>query len=57
MVFADRAVFGHGVSMADQHAAGLAMLIACPLTYVGASIVIVAKWLNAMAHPAPPAPA
>ena len=57
MVFSDRVVFGHGILLPDQHAAGLAMLIACPLAYVGASVVIVAKWLSAMSQPAQQTPA
>ena len=51
LVFAERAVFGPLVSIADQQAAGLVMLIACPITYVGASLVIVTKWLGAMSRP------
>lgn len=32
-------------SLADQHRAGLIMLIACPLTYVSASAWIAVRWL------------
>jgi len=30
--------------LADQQMAGLLMLVACPLTYVLAAIVIAARW-------------
>lgn len=33
-------------ALADQQLAGLLMLIACPLTYVLAGIVIAAKWIS-----------
>lgn len=53
-VFAPRFLYpgmGHGgamhmAMMGDQQLAGLLMLSACPLTYVGACIYIVATWLS-----------
>jgi putative membrane protein len=33
-------------ALADQHLAGLLMLLACPLTYVAAGVVIAALWLR-----------
>jgi putative membrane protein len=36
---------GH-VALSDQHLAGLLMIVACPLTYVLAGIVIAARWLS-----------
>lgn len=47
MVFSRRSLYGAGMmELADQHAAGLLMLVACPLTYVGASTLLVARWLS-----------
>lgn len=49
IAFAPRPIYGHAAPgidhMADQQLAGLLMLIACPLTYVLAAIVIAARWL------------
>jgi putative membrane protein len=39
--------------MADQQLAGLIMLTACPLTYVGASIVFVARWFANLSEERP----
>lgn len=38
------AVLPHHMELADQQTAGLLMLIACPLTYVLAGILIVRQW-------------
>jgi putative membrane protein len=57
LVFAPRVLYsgipagsGHGaahaVSLADQQLAGLFMLVACPVTYITAGIVIAARWLG-----------
>jgi putative membrane protein len=58
LVFAPRLLYpdvaaGHGHAatgfeqrLADQHLAGLLMLIACPLSYVLAGVVIAAQWLR-----------
>jgi putative membrane protein len=56
LVFAPRALYpvhgsAHGVAgtvsaLADQHLAGLLMLIACPLTYVLAGVVIASQGLH-----------
>lgn len=60
LTFAPRALFvraaeicfGAGATagslLQDQQLAGLLMLIACPLTYVVASVVIAARWLGEM---------
>jgi putative membrane protein len=52
LLYADAAI-GHGArltslaeSLADQQTAGLMMLVACPLCYVGAGVAIAAKWLR-----------
>ena len=59
MVFAPRLLFHGGEATApahmamfrDQQLAGLIMLVACPLTYIGASVYMVARWLsNLSAH-------
>lgn len=60
-VFAPRTLYpdfasshlGHGVGgpstgLADQQLAGLIMLVACPVTYVLAGVVIAARWLLSM---------
>lgn len=49
IVFAPRALYAaHGHAgpgaLADQQLAGLLMLTACPLTYVGAATIIAARW-------------
>ncbi|MBD8066102.1 cytochrome c oxidase assembly protein [Devosia sp. PTR5] len=56
LVFAPNVVFdlagsGHthlaeeaGSALGDQQAAGMLMLVACPLTYVGAGIVLASRW-------------
>ena len=54
MVFAPRFLYPgmaagsplNAAMMGDQQLAGLLMLSACPLTYVGASVFFVAKWLS-----------
>jgi putative membrane protein len=57
LIFAPRTVYpnidlSHGQQLAadsaliDQQTAGLLMLIACPLTYVSAGIIIAAQWLR-----------
>ena len=52
LVFAPRALYGgghlHHVSMdlADQQLAGLLMITACPMTYILAAILLVARWLR-----------
>lgn len=57
LVFAPRALFSfpanaHGVhagpSLDDQQVAGLMMIVACPLTYVLAGVVIAALWLDGL---------
>lgn len=59
LVFAPRALYafgaaalGHAASapaaLADQQLAGLLMLVACPLTYVVAGVVVSARWLTEM---------
>jgi putative membrane protein len=49
-LFAPRALYpGHGVGeamVADQQAAGLLMLVACPAAYVLTGIVIAARWFG-----------
>ena len=44
-----------GGQLADQQLAGLLMLIACPLAYVLAGIVIAARWLAALERQPPSA--
>ncbi len=43
---------GHGLAaeaaLADQQLAGLMMIVACPLTYVLAGVVIAARWIRAV---------
>ena len=39
----------HDGNLADQQLAGLLMIIACPLTYVLAGVVIAAKWIGGLA--------
>ncbi|MEH6743439.1 hypothetical protein [Hyphomonas sp.] len=54
LVFAPRALYpgmGHMLQIEDQQAAGLLMLTACPLTYVGASIYLVARWFSDLSKP------
>ncbi len=55
LVFAPRLIYpGMGVPaamMGDQQLAGLLMLSACPLTYVGASIYVVARWFTRLSSP------
>lgn len=33
-----------GTTLDDQHLAGLLMLIACPLTYVGIGVILASRW-------------
>ncbi|MCR4264678.1 cytochrome c oxidase assembly protein [Nitratireductor sp. ZSWI3] len=56
LVFAPRTLYGPvmlhtgmpaGSGLADQQTAGMIMVIACPLTYVLGSIVIVRRWFMA----------
>lgn len=54
MAFAPRALYtgGHGGHLvADQHLAGLMMLVACPATYLVAAVIIAARWLRDLDHP------
>jgi putative membrane protein len=56
LVFAPRFFYGeHGAhshggpdfdQLADQHLAGVLMLVVCPLSYVAAAVVIAARWLR-----------
>ncbi|MGF7163344.1 putative membrane protein [Rhodoligotrophos appendicifer] len=53
LAFSPRLLFGHlhaiggdGAMLADQQLAGLWMLVACPLTYVLAGIIISWRWLR-----------
>jgi putative membrane protein len=53
LVFAPRALYGAGihlhhagVDLADQQLAGLLMITACPMTYILAAILLVARWLR-----------
>lgn len=50
LVFAPRLIYPgmamHTAAMGDQQLAGLLMLSACPLTYVGASIYVIARWFS-----------
>lgn len=41
---------GHGASasLADQQAAGLMMLVVCPICYIAAGVAITVKWLRAL---------
>ncbi len=42
---------GHGMAvdiLADQHLAGLLMLVACPATYLVAAVILAARWLGAL---------
>jgi putative membrane protein len=61
LVFAPRALYAlapsahsaHAVSgisgLADQQLAGLIMIVACPLTYVTAGVIIAARWILELA--------
>lgn len=56
LVLSPRLLYGyalhHGAQdLADQQLAGLVMLAACPLTYIGAATVIAARWLGVSASP------
>src|SRR5690606_12881625 len=46
------AVTETNVMLADQHLAGLLMLVACPLSYVLAGILIAARWMSQIEVPA-----
>lgn len=52
LVFAPRPLYpGHGsapILLADQQQAGLLMVVACPLSYVLAAVIIAAGWMNAL---------
>src|SRR5690606_15965830 len=56
LVFAPRPLYGFahahagagGGLLFDQQLAGLVMIVACPLTYIGAAILIAARWLRRM---------
>lgn len=53
LVFAPRLLYQqlgtqHGGLLADQQLAGLIMLSACPLTYIGASVLLVACWFSGL---------
>ena len=60
LVFAPRLVYGplsHGHDgpaaspiLADQQFAGLMMIVACPLSYILAAVVIAARWLSDIAQ-------
>lgn len=58
LVFAPRALYGGGMSahhpvmdLADQQLAGLLMITACPMTYILAAILLVARWLRLLGEP------
>lgn len=64
LVFAPRALYYSGtaagsmmrpsVLLGDQQLAGLLMLVACPVTYLVAGIVIAARWLGRIDAASPP---
>lgn len=63
LAFAPRPLFagiGHAhealaakLLLEDQQLAGLMMLIACPLAYVGAAVIIAARWISEMERQPP----
>lgn len=50
LLFAPRVIVSHGIAgpaaLADQQSAGLLMLIACPLTYIAAAVLLCVRWLD-----------
>lgn len=53
LVFAPRTIYGMsgmhgGMTLVDQQLAGLLMVVACPMTYVLAAIVLVARWFQSL---------
>lgn len=49
LIFAPRTLYvtaSHGNSLADQQLAGLLMITACPIIYILAAVVLVARWLQ-----------
>lgn len=45
MPMAGDAAANGGQALADQHLAGLLMIVACPLSYVLGSVIIVRRWI------------
>lgn len=61
LVFSPRVLYAYsGVSLhaalGDQQFAGLLMVTACPLTYIVAAIVIIARWFRQLAVKSMPSP-
>lgn len=57
-IFAPRVLYGappHPMALDDQQLSGLFMVTACPLVYVGAAILILARWFAGLIQPARPA--
>lgn len=52
LTFSPRQLFGFPAAteaaMADQQLAGLLMLVACPVTYLVAGVVLAARWIGVM---------
>jgi putative membrane protein len=48
---------GHAQALADQQLAGLLMVVACPLSYVLAGVIIAARWVVGLADAGRQAPA
>jgi putative membrane protein len=60
LIFAPQAVYAHhGMpgDVTDQQVAGLLMIVACPLSYVVAGVVLAAQWLAGLEGDTGPAPA
>jgi putative membrane protein len=58
LVFAPRALYGAGMpghhgamDLADQQLAGLLMITACPMTYILAAVLMIARWLRLLSEP------
>lgn len=54
LVLAPRTLVDDAAGLEDQQLAGLMMIIACPLTYVTAGVIISARWLAELAQTGPP---
>ena len=56
LLFAPRLIYGtpllhgHTAPLNDQHFAAILMLAVCPLTYVGTSIYVVARWFGKLSR-------
>lgn len=56
LIFSPRSLYSNShyiVGLGEQQLAGLIMVVACPLTYICAAVLLSVRWLDSIAHMSP----